>query len=382
MDKGGKRRRLAAGIVRRLGAVAGRLRRRPRVPSGVRVCPYPFARIDVGPAEFVPCCYGWLTDEFYRIPAGTDPWNGPAAQELRSRILAGDYRYCKRDVCHRPLYTLDELESLVDSANEATLNPANLEALRKGRVKMPAGPSGVAMVADPRCNLACPSCRSSKITKLDPYFEKQVAHAERLMELYRKDVRALKMAGNGEVFFSPFLRKLLKELSNENYPSLKRVHILTNGTYMTSDTFEKLRPGSDLIESIVVSIDAGTAEVYQTVRGGDWEGLVENLEWVASERTRGRFPEFGLSFTVRAANFRTMPEFVDLGNRLGVSWISFSKFTRWGDMGVIDYEAEAVHLPEHPDHQELKAVCARASSQARVPVGIFLFDADPESAAA
>ena len=47
-----------------------------------------------------------------------------------------------------------------------------------------------------------------------------------------------------------------------------------------------------------------------------------------------------------------------------------------------DFETLPVHLPEHPDHQELKAVCARASSQARVPVGIFLFDADPESAAA
>src|SRR5262249_28621025 len=159
--------------------------------------------------------------------------------------------------------------------------------------------------ADPRCNLACPSCRSTKITKLDPYFERQVAHAERLLELYRKDVRSLKMAGNGEVFYSPFLRKLLKDISTETYPSLNRIHILTNGTYMTPDTFEKLRPGTDLIQSIAVSIDAGTAEVYRAVRGGDWDALVRNLEWVAGERQTGRFPEFGLSFTVRAANFRT-----------------------------------------------------------------------------
>ena len=370
-----------SGIVSRLIALTGRLKRKTAPPTpGTKICPYPFARLDVGPAEFVPCCYGWLTDEFYKIPAGPDPWNGPAAVELRKRILDGDYRYCKRDICQRPLYTVDELKPLVESANEAALSPANYEALGRGEVEMPDGPSGMAMVADPRCNLACPSCRSTKITKLDPYFERQVAHAERLLELYRKDVRALKMAGNGEVFYSPFLRKLLKEISTDSYPSLNRIHILTNGTYMTRDTFEKLRPGTDLIQSICVSIDAGTAEAYRVVRGGDWDGLVRNLEWVAEERQTGRFPEFGLSFTVRAANFRTMPDFVGLGNRLGVSWISFSKFTRWGDMGIVDYDAEAVHQPEHPEHAELKEVCARASGIAEVPVGIFLFDA--ESAAA
>lgn len=376
------------GIASRVSALARRLRgskaiapRPAQAPNTqTRICPYPFARLDVGPAEFVPCCYGWLTDEFYAIPAGDDPWNGPAATELRRRVLEGDYRYCKRDVCHRPLYTLGELEQLVESSNEAALSPANYEAIKRGDVVLPDGPSGMAMVADPRCNLACPSCRSSKITKLDPYYEQQVTHAERLLELYRHDVRALKMAGNGEVFFSPFLRKLLKEISSTTYPSLNRIHILTNGTYMTAETFEKLRPGTDFIQSIVVSIDAGTAEVYREVRGGDWESLVKNLEWVASEREKGLFPEFGLSFTVRAANFRTMPEFVELGNRLGVSWISFSKFTRWGDMGIVDYDAEAVHEPSHPLHGELRTVAARTAAIATVPVGIFLFD-DEQAAA-
>lgn len=367
-------------VKQRFAALATRLRRTPP-RAGVKICPYPFARLDVGPREFVPCCYGWLTDEFYAIPAGPDPWNGPAARELRWRILAGDYRYCKRDVCHRPLYDREQLAELVESSIEAALSPANYQALLDGEVEMPDGPSGMALVADPRCNLACPSCRSSKITKLDPYFERQVEHAERLLALYRKDVRSLKMAGNGEVFFSPFLRKVLKDISTETYPALNRIHILTNGTYMTAETFEKLRPGSDLVQSIVVSIDAGTGDVYREVRGGDWDALVRNLEWVAEERKLGRFREFGLSFTVRAANFHTMPEFVELGNRLGVSWISFSKFTRWGDMGIVDYDAEAIHQPEHPRHGELKIAAARAASLAQVPVGIFLFDAADEAAA-
>jgi len=314
-----------------------------------KICPMPFTRKEIrGGGPFVPCCSPWLTPDYLGLETGAESWNGLQAQALRESVLNGSYRFCRRDICQTSYFTYDELPQLSNPEGEFFLSPENLRATHRGELTLPEGPSDAVITADTRCNLACPSCRTEKITSLDAEGAARIESAKK--ELQSIALRRLRIAGDGEPLFSPFLREVIQGL--HQYPELKIVELHTNGILLDEDTLRKLGPGAGKINRLFVSIDAATAETYAQVRGGDWERLLKNLRWAASLG----LDSFVLMFVYRRANFREMPLFEKLAKDVGADSACFSPFMPWERAGGLSYKEEAVHLPGHPDHEEFLAL--------------------------
>lgn len=317
-----------------------------------QICPYPFARMEIGREGFVPCCDSWLTPEYYQLESGSDPWNGPAAQELRRRVRKGDYRYCHRERCQVATSPLFELFFFRRLHREAPLTWKNFWAMAVGKVKMPEGPAAISVLADPRCNLSCPSCRPRLITKVDSGGAAQISRADEVMGQVRHNIRTIRMAGDGEVFFSPWLREKLKQCSPAFYPNLREVFVLTNGLFLNEKNLEELEPGSNWIKKIFISVDAGDEATYQRVRGGNWQVLLKNIEWAGKLFRQRRIRWLQLNAVVRKDNFRSMPALIKVAKELGVSSVRLAPFFHWGRAQFENYESEAIHLPNHPLHKE------------------------------
>lgn len=337
---------------RPLACLVERLRLEPAIRTAGRICPYPFSRMEMPGEPFVPCCSSWLKEEFFSLPAGDDPWNGPAAQALRASVFDGSYRYCHLDRCRTTLVEKNQLAAFAAAPGDLPLTTANLLAVQREQTVMPEGPTAATLMGDPRCNLACASCRPGKVTRLDESSQKRRDRMQALLQRYGAGLRILKTAGDGEVFFSPDLRAVVA--GSDQFPALERLDILTNGLLFDEAALAELRPGSDRISRVSVSLDAGNESAYHSVRGGDWQRLGRNLRWMAAERKSGRFEKLDLSFVLRAGNVASLPEFLGLAAELGVDEVYVSQLLPWERMRV-SYETEAVHRPEHPGHASFQA---------------------------
>ena len=315
-------------------------------------CPAAFSTMELGRNEFVPCCHEWLREDYHRLEAGENPWNGPQAQALRRSILDGNFKYCNKDRCVRKLMPRETFEENPSVIKDAVVSLKNLDQIKRDQTTLPEGPTSLFIYADPRCNLACESCRSSHIFLLSEQQKKVIEKSEHLLRQYRGSLQTVRLAADGEVFFSPWLRRVLKNCTTENYPNLRYVHIQSNGLLFDEKAMEDLKPGTDMIQEVQISVDAGDEKTYNRVRGGDWQRLVNNLEWIATLRARGRIRYFQINFVVRKASFQSIPDFVKLGKRLGVDSFDFCDFRNWGRAHFVDFNDELVSSPQHPQFEE------------------------------
>ncbi len=184
-------------------------------------------------------------------------------------------------------------------------------------------PERIQINFDPACNLCCKSCRTK------PYVMDEISQQRNeiiLKKLLRsgwlEQVRRLRIAGNGEVFYSPYYRQLLTTDFQR-----KRIDILSNGTLFNQDNW-RLVAGKYSSINVDISVDAATAETYQKLRGADFNNLMKNLNMLADLRRQKQIRYFGLNFVVQRDNFHEMPDFVRLGQSLGVDCVQFQRLCR------------------------------------------------------
>jgi MoaA/NifB/PqqE/SkfB family radical SAM enzyme len=316
-----------------------------------KICPYPFSRIEYNSNYYIPCCFDWLTDEYHKLDhTNSDKWNSKAAIELRKRILKNDYSLCKRDYCQIKLRDTDENHV---RTTDCDLDKQRLDLIANGTVNF-TGPTSVSITADRRCNLACESCRPEKVVTLSADDKKNLELTKQQLSKHANTIKIIKMVGDGEVFYSPYLSKFLKQLSPATYPSLEKVSLLTNGTLLSEANYERHKPGINYVQEISVSIDAGNQETYDQVRGGDWQQLMKNLTFMADLRAKGIIKKLSISFVVRKKNYLTMKEFARLGLELKTDQVIFSAFHPWHNIrDHVDYDDQAIHLESHSEHNKL-----------------------------
>jgi hypothetical protein len=143
-------------------------------------------------------------------------------------------------------------------------------------------------------------------------------------------------------------------------PNLERIHLHTNGQLWTPRLWETIPEEiRALVRSADISIDAATAETYEVNRrGGRWDVLMRNLEFVRTLRAGGPLERLSVNMCVQANNFAEMPAFVALGERVGADTVAFSHLTNWGTFTDAEFRARAVHEPAHPAHADLLDVLA------------------------
>ncbi len=339
-----------------------------KILKETKVCPFPFSRIELGHIhkEFVPCCYAWFNDE-YRTRFKDDKksydyektWNSRQAIELRNSIYDGSYKFCNTSRCNKPQMSLYDIKQMDPNYFETPIGNEVINDILNKNPNLSTGPSSISLSGDYKCNLKCPTCRHDYKIQSSPFEQVLINSELKFIEKVKDSLEVLKLSNNGEVFFSKDQRRLLKSLSKEEYPKLKHLFVITNALLFNQKNFDLLSPGSHFIKKIAVSLDAGNEESYALTRGGNWNLLLNNLEWIGDKRRKNEFLWVNYNFVIRKANFRSIPEFIELGRKNHVDRFEFIKYDDWRalygtQLPLSDrYSEEAVHLPENELYEEL-----------------------------
>jgi molybdenum cofactor biosynthesis enzyme MoaA len=320
-----------------------------------RFCSRPFTTLVSGSEgrTFICDCPAYVpiaTGNLLYSEGAEDVWNSPVAQEIRRSVLDGDYSYCSRTLCG--LIKEDLLPR-----NEDITDPALRDVIDNHLTKLEAGPSTVQLSHDPSCNLACPSCRSEIITLKNTELGTYEAARDRVvMPLLARTKGTVMLSGGGDPFASKHYRSILAGLNAETDKDLT-IALLTNALVLTPKQWDEFKGAHPLIRSILVSVDAARPETYAYVRRpGNFTRLMPNLEFLAEQRRAGAFGLFGLCFVVQERNFREMPEFVELGKKLGVDAIWFQRLVNFGTFDEQGLRDADVGDPNHAHHEEFTQI--------------------------
>jgi molybdenum cofactor biosynthesis enzyme MoaA len=301
------------------------------------------------------CCPNWL-----KTPIGNmlqsntfrDIWNGDKARDVRRTILDGSFKYCNQSLC--PF--LQTVSGTVKRRGEIA-DAELIEIIKNNLTTLPQGPREIRCSYDKSCNLSCPTCRTEVI--VEHAYESQIWEIQnKLQHEALADAHIVSITGSGDPFGSPFNRKWLQTMRKKDMPRLKNIHIHTNAQLWTQTMWKTIpKEIQDLVLTTEISIDAANPETYVVNRrGGRFERLVENLDFISSLRKKGPLHSVTISMVVQNNNFREMPNFVRLGQRFGFDVVSFGRLVNWGTFSEEEFTTRAIHRPSHPNHQEFRQV--------------------------
>lgn len=306
-------------------------------------CNFPFTQLSID-SNFD--CFLCICEGFLPIPVGkvldfdTLPsvWESPVAKMLQANVSEKKYTWCAVEHC--------------------------------GILKENKFNSTVAMSIniDDSCNLACPSCRRElKMINSGPEFDAKVQNLDRILNWlsqYDQPI-CISLGGSGDGLASPVLRTLIKNYVPKPNQTFR---ITTNGLLI-----KKLLPEASIRSAIShwsISVDAGSAEVYEQVRRpGKWKNLIENLEWLVEHSSTNNIL---LNFVVQKTNFKDLPLFAELVRRLNVKGFIqvLDDWGTWNSTSVKnpdDYTIKNgtfvdhnVANPSHPDHQDFLKILNQA----------------------
>lgn len=343
-----------------------------RYPGDQLFCSRPFKWFEVSrgkeEGEVFACCPNWLPKPMGNLARQSvdEVWNGKAAQDLRKSMLNGSLKYCNAHNCPH----LQEISGPVQRIKDVT-DPDLLHALRYKLAKLPYGPREINCSYDRSCNLSCPSCRTSVIM--------EHARGAEILDIQRKindtaleDATRLYITGSGDPFGSPFFREWLHSMRRSDMPNMQQIHLHSNGQLWTERTWN-LIPAEirELITSADISIDAARPETYAiNRRGGEFERLLRNLEFIGGLRVNGPLKWLSINMVVQANNFEEMVGFVELGKRFHCDTVYLHRLVNWGTFSESEFAERAIHLPTHPRHRDfLAALQDDALKDDRVIIG-------------
>lgn len=340
-------------------------------------CSKPFTWLEVsrgslaGEGDTFMCCPSWLPTPIGNARTQTieEMWNGETAQAIRESMHDGSLRYCDRSRCPY-LQSPGGPDNPVQRKVDVT-DPQLRDAIDRRLTVLPHGPLDINCSYDRSCNLSCPSCRTAVIVE-----KREKARVlriqQRLTEEALPGARMLYITGSGDPFGSPFFRKWLQTMERAQMPNVRIIHLHTNALLFTPRIWATIPADvRELVKSVDISIDAARPETYAiNRRGGDFDTLLRNLEFIGTLRRDGPIAWLGINMCVQTNNFREMPEFVRLGARFRVDTVYFQQIVNWGTFTDQEFAKRAVHLPGHPLRDELGAVLAdRALDEPWVMLG-------------
>lgn len=197
----------------------------------------------------------------------------------------------------------------------------NQAEFRLGRFALASMPRYLTVVLGNACNIGCRHCYQLK--NGDNLLRDAELGADLRAELagLYPYLSTLRLQG-GEVFALRGFERLLEDVAAFVHRPL--VSISTNGTLISERWARRLVELP--LQSMTVSIDAGTAATYERLRrGASFDEVIGNLRRLQQlKRERGTaYPVLDAFFVVMRSNFREIPAFLDLLLALGIRRASF-----------------------------------------------------------
>lgn len=299
-------------------------------------CPKPFDTITIDKDGncFACECSGWLPVVVGNLKVQTleEIINGDRLNTVQSTILDGTYAHCNETLCS---YLLDVRPEKKTWTTNSPLK--NLKQLRLG--------------FDDSCNLSCPSCRKTKI------FEKRGVRLKSRFRIADKIVAYIKqttdpimihIGSDGDPFASLVYRYFLKHCPRKSNISFS---IQTNGL-LIEKMYAKNKWIFDRLDTIGLSIDGCTKEVYEKLRrGGAFEKLKKNLAFLVGIKKRHNF-QIIFHCVVQKKNVQQIEQYTKFASEFCADKIWFNRIVDWKTYE--NFEDQDVALEDHQYHHILK----------------------------
>ena len=312
------------------------------------ICMKPFERIRIQEdGEVFSCCsvqakwghsYGNVFTHSYE-----EIWNSDNAKKMRYCVSKGSFEYCY-DYCPNKL-------KIGQNFFPREQSPYKFERWQDCHIDT--SPKIVNLAVDKSCNLSCVICRNNvKIASRD--------ESERILDMLINVVRPMLKNceiidfSTGEFFVSYANQEFVKTLCSKEFPLLK-LKIFTNALLLTPSKWDEFETVHDMMSTIAVSIDAATNETYEAVRrGGSFDKLCCNMEFISSLRREGKIDLLDLSFVVQERNFKEMEMFFEMGKKWNVDSIRYKRLISHGVYTHDSFSQSDVFNPNHPNYDEAK----------------------------
>lgn len=269
-------------------------------------------------------CYNYVDKWFapfgnYNYEPYERIWQSASAKIFRLSILNNTYCFCKEKAC-----------DIMWPQRKENPNIKRRETPKNSEI-----PSCISSGMDDVCNLNCLSCRAEpKYLEDGREYQSRRVRAEKLIKTgWLNRVDSIRMAGNGEVFYSKIYRSLLYHNDSE-----KRNHIiiLSNGTLFSEKEFCRIMQNYKEI-SVNISVDGIQKDTYEKLRpGAKFEILMRNLEMLSEHKKGGDIKTWQINFVVQRENYLQMKELVRLAEKWGADRVYFIQIINWMDAEEFD----------------------------------------------
>lgn len=313
-----------------------------------KICGIPFSEIRLYPHPYntnrltlMCCCPSWLDvpyNEFtYCVPETPsghlkidEVWNSERMIKLRKSVVEGTYTFCKLDRCASYI------------SNDIIPPPKRaLELIEKGIYEMDYPPITIHSAIDRACNLRCPTCR----LRLNPL--PNVKTENWLESILKSGIECINFNGSGEAFKNPYFLGFMINFKKENFPNLKKVDIITNGTLLNYVMWMSLSDDfKSILDTIMVSVDAATESTYKKVRlGGNFQTVLKNLKFLGNLRRKGEIKKLSLAFVIQKINRHELYDFSKMAIEIGATSVSATRVEDWSHYTLGEFY-ERFELPE------------------------------------
>jgi MoaA/NifB/PqqE/SkfB family radical SAM enzyme len=249
------------------------------------------------------------------------------------RYHAWRFRYkSKRPTDAEPAETNAEPKAALSPRANSALA---LEEFAAGVTTVQSTPTIITLESTSRCNLRCVMC---------PHAIGEVHRPKHLDETlvgrvksFLKRASEVQLHGIGEPTNSPAFWRLLRELPP---PEVCASSVNSNLTMMDEKRIDQILNSN--LKIINVSLDAGTAETYQKIRGFSFEVVTGNIERLIKSRRERRqiYPMVLMNMTLMRSNIEELGDFIRLAERLGADAIHLWHLNHLADDEMARYVVE------------------------------------------
>ena len=265
-----------------------------------------------------------------------EAYNGDYATFLRSTMDDQTFQFCRPEAC--PYLQNDELEEI---------SPEEYEHRKKSSYY----PKIINLAYDFVCNQYCETCRRSVFMPPAGYGEQMRIIQEKIAP-YLDKAKRITASGHGDPFASKYMMSVLENM----HPTDPDCSFLleTNGVFFDAVHWERIKHLARFRVELVVTINSFDPFTYRHIsRGGDYEKMLQNLEFMSQLRKRGELAHLTNTLVIQDRNFREIPSFIKRSfENYAFDQVILRPVYQWGTMDEDVYWFKDVLNPLHPYHQE------------------------------
>lgn len=266
-----------------------------------------------------------------------DIWKSEQAIETRSEILKGNFDICRLDAC--PFLQNNSLPEISYSEIE------NFSLI-------PEFAKTINLAHDFICNQYCETCRSEKFKPKHLVYKNKMSIINDKILPFIQKCNKISLSGHGDPFASPYMMKLMSQIRPEN----KNFNMLleSNGVFFDEIHWNKIRHLSCFDIDVVITVNSYNKFNYEHIsRGGNYNKLIENLDFVSSLRKNKKLKSFAIALVIQDRNFREIPDFIEhTFKKYECDQILLRPVYQWGTMPEDVFWFKDVLNPMHPYHKE------------------------------